>query len=222
MWSRNPPHWWNSSVWTNHEFLYIVFCRLDQEILQPLILPLLVNPWRYPHFVLVPSSSWFMGQPWFLSVNPAGLETGRADSPKRFPGDSHHCRCRRLDWSWDSPSFLQVKSPAVLFVSHYGTDRIFQQQLINWISWGQRWICPVFSLENQRHHRAAPIWIWTGSCQDQGWDSHVISNHLTGALRCVLRRVAGWVAGMMKFLVMIYGSFPKIPCVKRTSKACND
>jgi hypothetical protein len=119
-----------------------------------------------------------------------------------------------------------VKSPAVLFVSHYGTDRIFQQQLINWISWGQRWICPVFSLENQRHHRAAPIWIWTGSCQDQGWDSHVISNHLTGALRCVLRRVAGWVAGwvagMMKFLVMIHGSFPKIPWVKRTSKACND
>ena len=86
---------------------FFVFCRLDQEISQPLILPLLVNPWRYPHFVLVPSSFWFMVSRWalFLSVNPTGLETGRIpqNDSRGFPND---CRCRRLDWSWDSPSFL--------------------------------------------------------------------------------------------------------------------
>ena len=41
---------------------------------------------------------------------------------------------------------------------------------------------------------------------------------LTGAFYAGLLDGLLGVAGMMKLLVINYGSFPKIPCVKRTSK----
>ena len=141
------------------------------------------------------------------------LETGRADSPndsRGFPNDG---------WSWDSPSFLLLKISKFCSFKTTGLIEFFNS---NWSTgylgasdesvqfpWktsdttAQRLfgsgLDPVRTktclLKNGTPMEIVPIFLGDGSI------SHVISNHLTGALR---------------------GSFLKIPCIKRTSKPCND